>query len=215
MKWEKLYFVLFLCVVISGNSQAVESFGIVGGVNISSWSTDAGNQNPVPRNDLSIGGYTSFKLSNSTEILLEGLYSRKHGDLDLTIESAYPSSPRTAQYLTDFEYLEFPLLLKFGKRFTEKTAAYLMAGPVVSFELNANYEVIFEEGVQFTGESSGEAPGIPSRDIGVLVGVGIETRVLGRTAGFSARYSWGMREVVEHFGGPKNRAIILLFSVGL
>ncbi len=137
MKWGKLYFALFLCGVFTGNSEAVDSFGIVGGVNISSWATDAESQNPVSRSDLSIGGYASFKISNNAKILLEGLYSRKHGDLELTIQSAFPSPPPTVQHLTNFEYLEFPVLFQLGKTLTKKTEVFYRLN-IREFHIHSN-----------------------------------------------------------------------------
>ena len=215
MKLGISFFVLLMCTIGAVHSKAVESFGVVGGVNVSSWRTDLDSQDPVSRSDLSIGGFASFRLSSRATLLLEGLYSKKHGDLDVTVESAYANSPQMIQYLTDFEYLEFPVLLQLGKKATNNLEVFFLAGPVLSFELDANFEIILPEGTHAEFETSGFFEGTQSPDLGALFGLGLKSWVKGRPICLSARYNHGVTEVVERFGEPKNRAIILLISVGI
>ena len=216
MKWGTLYFILTVFCLFTGETKASGQFGVVGGLNISSWSADVENQDSVARTDFTIGGSATFPLSQGTRLRFEGLYSRKHGDLDLTVYSAYsPGSPREAQYKTDFEYIEFPLLLDLSRGLSKNTRALILLGPVASFKLSSKFEVELPEGTHSTGETSGDLEGAESLDVGGLIGIGLETVAQGRPVGLSVRYNHGLTEVTDGFGGPANRTVSLLFSIGL
>jgi hypothetical protein len=205
---------LFLLIVLPTPSWAVDSFGVVGGVNVSSWASDAEYQEELQAPGMTIGGYASWAIASNVAVVLEGVYSQRHFDLEQTVRSAYSIPHRIVKFRTQFDYWEFPVLVKMNKPVTNSSSVFLIAGPAVSFEVNAKFEIELPEGTHSAGDTSGELSETRSPDLGAVLGLGFETRLNGRSVALSARYNLGLRKVADPFGEPKNRAFLGLISVG-
>lgn len=207
--------VLLWGVLGTAPAAAVDTFGIVGGINLSKWSGDSDSRDISFRTGPSIGAFASWKFSQSTGFLLEVMYSSKGADVAENIRSAfYPDSPRTVLTKSVLRYLEIPLLLEIDLSAHQETGFFFLVGPVVSFSIGSSFEIILPEGAQIAGETDGKFTDLTSPDIGALVGGGLKIPVGRTSVRFSVRYNHGLRDNGVWWPDSKNRSWMILAGIG-
>lgn len=115
----------------------------------------------------------------------------------------------------DVSYLELPVLGKLQVPGVPLITPTLAAGPTVGVTLNSDQEVTIKD--QFDRELNPPSapPGLQANaiEIGALVGLGVQARVMGLTLSVSGRYRLGFTDVSEGGGDVLNAGPNRGFSV--
>lgn len=184
------------------------TIGIMAGVNLASISGD--DISDVDNRTGVLGGvFVTFHLTNSFGIEPEALYSQRGaslsdaGDFDATIK---------------MDYIEIPVLLRFGIPVVGPIRPFFVAGPSFGFQSKC----------AVTAEGSGVSASVDcdqfdedpeasidskSFDLSGVVGAGLDFRLGGTTLMVGARYQHGFSDVVKD-ASAKNRTWSIVAGLG-
>ncbi len=164
----KKIFALGLAVILVSalTARANEiTFGIRGGLNISTLTGDDADMLGLPLDDLtlepteyspepivglSIGGFINIPLNDTLSFQPEILYTQKGAKYDLSYTDTYDWAGSTIEenleqeFVEKLSYLEFPLLLKATFSEEGKLRPILYAGPSIGFNVSARLEYDIE-----------------------------------------------------------------------
>jgi hypothetical protein len=177
-------------------AQAPLSFGVKGGLNISTADVSAEGfaVSPDSRPGAVVGAFVGYDFHPNFGVQVEGLFSQKGAkvsqfgiDIDLRID-----------------YFEVPILARGNIRANEETSIHFTAGPAFAFKIDETLDL---EDIGFGFEFDDIE--LKSWDAGIAVGGGVTFRNLI----VDARYTFGLVNVtdgpLEDFLEVKNRAFSL------
>lgn len=178
-------------VAVPASAQESLSFGVKGGLNIASANVEAVgfDISPDSRTGLVAGLFVHYPLREQIGLQIEGLYSQKGAKVDeLGIEVDLR-----------LDYLEIPVLGRFGIRASDDAFVHVVAGPAFAFKLNDSLDVS-----DFFGFDEID---IKPFDAGIAVGGGVTFR----NVVVDVRYTHGLvnindEETLDDFLEVKNRA---------
>lgn len=158
-------------------SQSNVYYGVRLGMNIATVTGDFVDVNR--KVGLTLGGVIGLKLSDSTPIFLEsGLYYAQRGGKkdDVTVSA---------------NYLEIPILLKYGIEMTESISLLPFIGPYFSLGIAGQYKYLDDMGVNYKEGAYKNTLRRP--DMGIKVGCGFEYNMIYLEGG----YQFGIANVAK------------------
>jgi hypothetical protein len=177
------------------------SYGVYAGFKNSTMKGDSVPA-PLSKNGFLGGAFVTWPLSGGIAIQPELVFAQK-GVVTLDARS-------TGIVSTDIRvnYLEVPVLLRWsGRQMGGGLTPYLLAGPEISIKVGCDVVVGGLAG-NYTcadvGSIGGVRNGVESSDFGGIAGAGIDFRVGAQRYTLSARYDYGMSNVVKN-NDAKNR----------
>lgn len=174
---------LFCFTLFSQNQERVTVFGIKAGLNTSIFSASVNSESSY-KAGFHVGGYMKSSLSEKVFFRPEVFFSGQ-GQKDEYLTP--PNGSSVGSTTTTVNYLNVPLLLEFGKKFS------LLAGPQVGFLLSAKEE----------GEIDGEVINddlkglMKGTDFSFCIGFGFST---GKHVNLGARLNYGLSEIFDESG---------------
>lgn len=183
-----------LMVIVPAAAQAQMSpvsAGIKGGINSASLSSDTDEN--IDRLIGGVGGvFVGREINKNVGLQLEGLYSMRGakaegGDVKLKLN-----------------YIDVPLLARFGATSASGIKAFVFTGPQASFNIKAEAEA-FGETVDLDDE-------IEKLDLGWTVGAGVDVNRFT----FDARYTMGLMNIAkDDTDSTKNRTFTVMIGYRL
>ena len=184
---------LLILSIVARPAAAQESvtFGIKGGLNITSANVEAVgfDISPDSRAGLVAGLFVHYPLREQVGLQIEGLYSQKGAkvdDLGIDVDLR-------------LDYVEIPVLGRFGLRASEDAIVHIVAGPAFAFKVHDSLDV---------GDFFGfDEIDIKPFDAGIAIGGGVTFR----NVVVDARYTHGLvnindEDLLDDFLEVKNRA---------
>jgi outer membrane immunogenic protein len=169
-----LYGLVVLVLLCGSQATAQEtSWGVKGGVNLATLSSEDPDTDFKYRIGLVVGGFFTWPLGAHLDLQPEGLFSQQGAKLSDTAVVA----------TIKIESLVVPILVRYKLRPSGRGLVFF-AGPSLGFKLSA--KATAEAGGQNTNDDIGEA--LESFDYGVVFGAGWEA---GRFS-IDGRYTWGL-----------------------
>jgi len=148
------------------------------------------------------GGFVIFPLSKGMAIQAEALYTQKGSEMSGNIDVGAGPEPFKLYWNTD--YLEIPVLFKYGFATQGRLKPFLFAGPALGIKLSAKLKVDFE------GTSADQdIPSFRSTDFGLVFGGGVD---IGKIK-VDLRYTLGLTKLLASGGQTadiKNGAFSLM-----
>jgi Outer membrane protein beta-barrel domain len=191
-----------LILVLLGVPSAVAaqdiSFGVKGGLNLSTTSYD-----PEPdvgiglRPGVVLGGFVNFPLGSRLAIQPEGFFSQKGNKLEL------PDTDLTVE----LDYIEVPILLQYAFSSSPGRGFFVFGGPSIAFKIDA------EVGAT-VGEEEDEFPiddDVEDFDIGVTAGAGYNFGLYT----IDGRYTFGFSNTNVDKVLPKSRNLTIAILLGV
>jgi hypothetical protein len=178
-------------VAVPAAAQEPVTFGIKGGLNITSANVEAVgfDISPDSRAGLVAGLFVHYPIREQVGLQIEGLYSQKGAkvdDLGIDVDLR-------------LDYVEIPVLGRFGLRASEDAIVHIVAGPAFAFKVHDSLDV---------GDFFGfDEIDIKPYDVGLSVGGGVTFRNIV----VDARYTHGLvnindEDLLDDFLEVKNRA---------
>jgi hypothetical protein len=190
---KKRYLILtmaaaWLIAISSGDVFAMSrlTLGLKGGINsanlkLSFLGTEVSYQ---ARLRLVWGGFIGVKISNRFTVQAEAFHSLKGSKILESIDGV----PTTVTLM--YDYLEFPLLVKYSQPSFGKTTPAFFAGPYVAFKQSAKQEI-----ATFGVGTKEDLPGQKSRDFGFVFGFSVDYKIGKAILIADIRYSLGLTDV--------------------
>jgi outer membrane immunogenic protein len=175
-----------LAVVRPARAQSV-SIGVLGGLNASTFADfrdlGPGTLRRVP--GLLAGVFVEVPIGGRVSLQPELIYTQKGARVE---GPALPGATTTATVSERFEYLQAPILIRFGAT-ADRRGVYIVAGPAVAALVRAR-EHFDVPGVVLQDEDIKD--GVTGTDVGVIAGGGFSTGRLG----VEARVDVGLRNLI-------------------
>lgn len=174
---------LILLLAIGANAQDEETgltgMGVKVGLNMSNMYGDDVEGTDM-KLDFGVGAFLTYNFMAQFAVQPEVLYMRKGSK-----EEAFGV---TAKWSID--YIEIPVLLKYGFPMEGKIKPSLFAGPAVAFIMSSKFKVENEE--------IDAKDGMKSMDIGIVFGGGLSYQLTSVALTLDVRYTLGMTKFVDH-----------------
>jgi hypothetical protein len=197
--------VLIIAFILVGYSVSYAQFaggGIKGGVNFANLSGEhAESANTEAILGYMFGGYVRFSIGDRLSIQPEMHLSLKGAEGDtLWVHGT-----------VDLYYLDFPILLRYDALRMENITSSIFAGPVVSYNLDANASTEYG-GQEYTMDIGSSVKGY---DVGFVFGVEAGMPMGKNMFTLETRYSMGLikLDATEQDADFKNRGIIILIGL--
>jgi len=135
------------------------------------------------------GGFVIFPLSKGMAVQAEALYTQKGAEMSGTIDIGAGPEPFKLYWNTD--YLEIPVLFRYGFETKGRLKPFLFAGPALGIKMSAKLKVEAE------GESADQdISNFRSTDFGLVFGGGVD---IGKIS-IDFRYTMGLTKLLESEG---------------
>ncbi|MDT8340023.1 MAG: porin family protein [Longimicrobiales bacterium] len=180
--------------------------GFHGGVNIADLGGDDVSDTDT-RTGLNVGASVLFPLSGNWGLYLEGSYSEKGAEF----------SDVDGSGALNLDYLEFPVLLRYGIPTSGPVGFHLYGGGALSFELTCELEGS-GGGITATADCEDVDVETKTTDFGLMGGAGIDFRVAeGITGVLDAFYNLGLTSIDDSAADDdvKNRTFTIRAGVAI
>lgn len=146
------------------------------------------------RTGIVVGGFMTFGVSPLVSFQPELLFSMQGSKLHFSGSGVESNSTRK------LDYVQLPLLARFGNKGSDHASLYAIAGPTLGVLVRA------------TDNGTNVKSSLKRTDVGVVVGAGVTlTRLM-----FEARYTYDLvdfNKVADPSGSHKNRVVSFLVGV--
>ena len=191
----------------SAQSEPVR-LGVLGGVNFATLRSDLDGLY-VPRNRTGfVGGVQLIApLGGMVSLEVDGLYAMKGAKL----------GGSSVNVTGNFNYIEFPALLRLDLAKTSPISPYVVAGPTLAVRVGCSFSVKVFLSISSDCDRVDnylDAKLTKTFDAGVVVGGGLDFAIGTNTVSFGARYTYGLVDLAD-VGSIRNRAISLLAGVSM
>lgn len=189
-----IFVITFFCSGYTSAQEKKTNFGVKSGLNLSVFSASI-NSEASMKAGFHLGGYLRSSLSEKVFFRLEGYYSGQ-GQKDEYRSS--PNGPSLGTTTTTVNYLNFPVLFEFGRKF------HFQTGPQLGFLLSAR-----EKGTIDNTTVDDDLKSImKGTDFSFVLGLGINAT---EHFNIGARYNIGLntifKDVPSDFPDIKNRVL--------
>ena len=202
--YKLLLISFYVALLLDNEVVAQTTYGFRIGVNIASLDGNfESSVNPESTVGLLAGSFAKTALRNDFAVQVEVLYSTKGARFNAMEEAL----ERTLQLV----YLDVPMALAYTPPLDTALRSTVYAGPFVGFELSERV-VLSSADVELSETSDAYR----SPDVGLLVGFDVEAGLGDLDVMVGARYTHGLRNLVENDGGSDSavRTRTLAFTVG-
>jgi hypothetical protein len=193
-------FILFVLALLSNEAvaQTQPQFGVRVGGNLAQLrgEDNAFGKDATDRKlGFTVGAYALFPITNHIGIQPELLYTQKGGSVD----EAFLDDELEGTFKSDFNlnYLEVPVLVKYGFNTRSRVVPSVYAGPYMAYGINRSigFEVSGEDGDLDFEIDADDA--FERMDYGAVFGVDFDYRLRRNTATIGLRYNLGLANVFK------------------
>lgn len=205
---KKLFLGLGLVAGSFALAQTSPTFGIKGGMNVSSLSKDGGLEDQGSKIGFNGGVFLNAPISEQFSIQPEVLYNNLGSKV--TTKGYVGSSPYTAEYARHLDYIAVPVMFQFNAT----PNFYIEAGPQFSFLVDARdkYKNTKNGSTQDAESYSLDKDNFNTFDFGLGLGIGYNFTP---QLGLNARYTAGFTDIYKNNTGSNDNVRNNVFQVGL
>ena len=207
MKIKEIILILIFTAFTTFNLKAQERIGLLGGVNVSSYTGKDFPSTYIPNIGVAAGLFIEGIITYPVSIIAEANIEQKG------VKYWYYPLPTTEIKINSkLNYISIPILIKteFGSKFGKKSAYYAYAGPVVSYLMSNSYSASATESGHVILWQPFFDYNYVKFDTGLAVGVGMVYREIF----FDVRYVHGVKNIYKGDDIPEMRNHSLSVKVG-
>ncbi|MFC0344632.1 MULTISPECIES: porin family protein [Epilithonimonas] len=205
---KKLFLGLGLVAGTFAFAQTSPSFGLKGGMNVSSLSKDGGLNDQESKIGFNAGVFLNAPISEQFSIQPEVLYNNLGSKI--TREATVNNNTYTAEYARHLDYISVPVMAQFNAT----PNFYIEAGPQFSFLVDARdkYKNTKNGSTQDAESYSLNKDDFKTFDFGLGLGVGY---YFTPQFGINARYTAGLTDIYKSNSTSNDNVKNNVFQVGL
>lgn len=206
---KKLFLGLGLVAGSFALAQTSPTFGIKGGMNVSSLSKDGGLEDQGSKIGFNGGVFLNAPISEQFSIQPEVLYNNLGSKVTLT-KASVGNNTYTAEYARHLDYIAVPVMFQFNAT----PNFYIEAGPQFSFLVDARdkYKNTKNGSTQAAESYSLDKDNFNTFDFGLGLGIGYNFTP---QLGLNARYTAGFTDIYKNNTGSNDNVRNNVFQVGL
>lgn len=206
---KKLFLGLGLVAGSFALAQTSPTFGIKGGMNVSSLSKDGGLEDQGSKIGFNGGVFLNAPISEQFSIQPEVLYNNLGSKVTLT-KASVGDNTYTAEYARHLDYIAVPVMFQFNAT----PNFYIEAGPQFSFLVDARdkYKNTKNGSTQAAESYSLDKDNFNTFDFGLGLGIGYNFTP---QLGLNARYTAGFTDIYKNNTGSNDNVRNNVFQVGL
>lgn len=206
---KKLFLGLGLVAGSFALAQTSPTFGIKGGMNVSSLSKDGGLEDQGSKIGFNGGVFLNAPISEQFSIQPEVLYNNLGSKVTLT-KASVGNNTYTAEYARHLDYIAVPVMFQFNAT----PNFYIEAGPQFSFLVDARdkYKNTKNGSTQDAESYSLDKDNFNTFDFGLGLGIGYNFTP---QLGLNARYTAGFTDIYKNNTGSNDNVRNNVFQVGL